>query len=262
MSPASGFFNSGQSVQITATPNIGLIFNGWTGSGTGSYTGSDNPATVTVNGPTTETAAFVVAPAKLQFTASTYGVTEGVTQANIAVERTGDSSVAGTVDFGTTDNTAHQNKDYTLAGGTLSFAAGEMSKNFSVLITDNAYVDGNRSVTITLSNATGGVTLGTLTTAFLTITDNDSQTPTSNPLDNPDALFFVRQQYSDFLGREPDPGGLAYWAEQVSSCGSNVACIVSRRVGASAAFFVENEFQRTCSVVNRIHRAAHGTVPG
>ncbi len=58
VSPPSGFFNAGQVVSISATPNAGFTFNGWTGSGTGSYTGANNPASVTMNGPITETAAF------------------------------------------------------------------------------------------------------------------------------------------------------------------------------------------------------------
>jgi len=52
-------------VTLTATaPSVGAgeqyVFNGWTGSGTGSYTGTANPATnlVTMNGPITETASW------------------------------------------------------------------------------------------------------------------------------------------------------------------------------------------------------------
>jgi Metallo-peptidase family M12B Reprolysin-like/Divergent InlB B-repeat domain/FG-GAP-like repeat len=58
VSPSSNWFNSGQSVPITATPNGGFGFSGWTGSGTGSFTGSSNPASVTMNGPITESASF------------------------------------------------------------------------------------------------------------------------------------------------------------------------------------------------------------
>lgn len=61
VSPSSGFFNSGQSVQITATPNSGFSFTGWTGAGSGSFNGSANPATVTMNGPITQTAGFKTA---------------------------------------------------------------------------------------------------------------------------------------------------------------------------------------------------------
>ena len=61
VSPASGWFDSGQSVQIQATPNLGYGFTGWTGSGTGSYTGTNNPRTITMNAPITESAGFASA---------------------------------------------------------------------------------------------------------------------------------------------------------------------------------------------------------
>ena len=57
-SPPNGFFNSGQIVQISAIPSNGFSFSGWTGSGNGSFSGSANPTSVTMNGPITQTAAF------------------------------------------------------------------------------------------------------------------------------------------------------------------------------------------------------------
>lgn len=66
-----------------------------------------------------------------------------------------------------------------------------------------------------------------------------------------DSDFFVSEQYVDFLGRFPDQGGFDYWTSQITSCGSNAACVYSRRVGVSAAFFVEAEFQRTGSFIYR-----------
>ena len=35
--------------------------------------------------------------------------------------------------------------------------------------------------------------------------------------------FFVRQQYLDFLNREPDTAGLAFWVNKIDSCGGNAA---------------------------------------
>ena len=58
VSPASGWRNGGAAVSITATPASGHSFSSWTGSGTGSYTGSTNPGSITMGGPITETAAF------------------------------------------------------------------------------------------------------------------------------------------------------------------------------------------------------------
>lgn len=56
--PPSGWFDAGASVSINATPDAGFGFNGWTGTGSGSYTGWNNAASVTMNAPITETPAF------------------------------------------------------------------------------------------------------------------------------------------------------------------------------------------------------------
>jgi len=48
-----------QSVSIRATANGGYSFAGWTGSGSGSYSGLNNPANVTMNGPISEAAVYV-----------------------------------------------------------------------------------------------------------------------------------------------------------------------------------------------------------
>jgi len=90
----------------------------------------------------------------------------------------------------------------------------------------------------------------------------------ANPID--DAQTFVRQHYLDFLNREPDSGGRAYWTEQITGnssntpapCGAgNAACLLSRRISASAAFFIENEFQQTGSYVYRMYTTTLGRKP-
>ena len=47
--------------------------------------------------------------------------------------------------------------------------------------------------------------------------------PVINPLDM--AGFFVRQQYLDFLGREPDESGFNFWSDQILSCGSTLPAV-------------------------------------
>jgi hypothetical protein len=65
VSPASGYQQAGSQVQISASASCpagrsGYIFSGWSGSGaSGKYTGSNNPATVTMNGAITESASFI-----------------------------------------------------------------------------------------------------------------------------------------------------------------------------------------------------------
>lgn len=83
---------------------------------------------------------------------------------------------------------------------------------------------------------------------------------TANPID--DAQFFVRQQYLDFLNREPDSAGLAFWTNQITSCGTNQACIEVKRVNVSAAFFVSIEFQETGYLVYRMYKSAYGNIAG
>jgi hypothetical protein len=58
VSPSSGNYLTGNTVTITATPNTGFAFTGWTGTGTGSYTGLSNPANIVMNGNIGETASF------------------------------------------------------------------------------------------------------------------------------------------------------------------------------------------------------------
>ncbi len=82
VSPASFWTNSGENVTITAMPNTGYSFSNWLGSGPGSYSGNNSAASVTMEGPITETAAFQ--PAILGVSMSgitnvvmTYGTTPG-----------------------------------------------------------------------------------------------------------------------------------------------------------------------------------------
>ncbi|HKZ81765.1 MAG TPA: S8 family serine peptidase [Pyrinomonadaceae bacterium] len=78
-----------------------------------------------------------------------------------------------------------------------------------------------------------------------------------NPADNAD--FFVSQQYRDFLNREPDPSGLAFWSDEITSCPpGDQPCIDARRIRVADAFFFEPEFQQTGSYVFRLYRAAYG----
>ena len=56
--PTSGWRNSGAAISISAVPANGYSFTNWRGSGTGSYSGTNNPASITMGGPITEAATF------------------------------------------------------------------------------------------------------------------------------------------------------------------------------------------------------------
>jgi hypothetical protein len=78
----------------------------------------------------------------------------------------------------------------------------------------------------------------------------------SNPVDY--AQFMVRQHYVDFLGREPDEAGRAFWTDQITQCGADSACVASARINVSAAYFLSIEFQQTGYLVYRLYRASYG----
>jgi len=81
----------------------------------------------------------------------------------------------------------------------------------------------------------------------------------SNPLDTPE--YFVRQQYVDILGREPDEGGFNYWSNEITACGGDSACTDRRRREVAAAFFIEEEFKDTGSFIYDMYKGSLGRKP-
>src|SRR2546428_847524 len=79
-----------------------------------------------------------------------------------------------------------------------------------------------------------------------------------NPLDTTE--YFVRQQYLDFLGREPDEAGFNFWVNNIDSCGIDAGCRQLKRLDTSAAFFLSIEFQQTGYLVYRTYESAYGNL--
>lgn len=196
----------------------------------------------------------------VQFQMSQFNVVENVQTATLTVTRSGDTSTQASVDYATANGSATQKGDYQVAFGRVTFNAGETSKTFPVAIVDDSFQEGTESFSVNLSNPIG-TTMGAISVAQVSISDNDVSTG-SNPLDNANAVFFVRQHYLDFLNREPDAGGLAFWTNQITSCGSDAPCIEIRRINVSAAFFLSIEFQETGYLAYKMYKAAFGNLPG
>lgn len=85
-----------------------------------------------------------------------------------------------TVDITYTDDTAVRLTDYLVVTSTATILAGDTSVQVPIDIPDNSEFDGNRSCTVTISNATpapgnpiGGATLGPRTSAVVTIADDE-----------------------------------------------------------------------------------------
>jgi hypothetical protein len=96
------------------------------------------------------------------------------------------------------------------------------------------------------------------TTTAPHITINAGASPIPNQIDG--TGFFVRQQYLDFLNREPDATGLQFWTNNIDQCGSDANCIAVQRINGSAAFFLSIEFQQTGYLVYRTYKAAYGNL--
>ncbi|HJQ33906.1 MAG TPA: TIGR03118 family protein [Pyrinomonadaceae bacterium] len=178
--------------------------------------------------------------------ASGFFVSEGAGHADITVTRTGDASGTATVNYATYDGSATQKSDYEIALGKLTFNPGETQKTFRVLIVnDNAFAGGSSvDLNLVLSNPTGAG-LGNPHDALLSISDDEGDTPRQPPNASDDTQFFVRQQYFDFLNREPDASGFNFWVNSIESCGADAQCREVKRTHVSAAFFLSIEFQRT-----------------
>ncbi|HEY9282486.1 MAG TPA: DUF4214 domain-containing protein, partial [Pyrinomonadaceae bacterium] len=220
----------------------------------------------------------VVADPVVQFSAAGATVGESVGRATLTVTRTGSAVGAAAVDYQTSDSdtftvgcadsagaqgSAFARCDFATAVGTVTFAPGETSKAVTVPIIDDAHSEGNETFRLRLSNA-AGTSLGSITVTTVTITDNDAAAvPNPVVFSHP---FFVRQQYLDFLSREPDAGGLAAWLNVLNTCPNvnappGVPSGCDRIHVSGEGFFRSNEFRLKASYAFRFYRAAFGRLP-
>ncbi len=210
----------------------------------------------------------------LQFSTANYTVGESDGQATITVTRTNDTSGAATVDYRTADSdtftvgcadtvnnrgAAFGRCDFATTLDTLRFAAGEASKTFVVPIINDVHVEGNETFQVVLSNPTGAA-LGLQTTATVTITDNDVAGQANPIFQTP---FFVRQQYLDFLAREPEVR--EPWSGILNGCPDvNTGPAVPSgcdRINVSGSFFGSPEFRDKGVYVIVFYRVAFNRLP-
>ena len=200
----------------------------------------------------------VIPPNTVQFNAATANVSEtldATTKVDLVVARTGTTTGEASVDYVSSDGTANDRSDYLAIRGTLHFAANETSKTITAFIVDDRLGEGPENFNVTLSNPVG-CTLGSAAAVVVTINSNEAVNglnPVNEASFNSD--FFVRQHYIDFLNREADPVGLAFWKNQIDECLSP-ECREIRKINVSAAFFLSIEFQQTGYLVYKANQAA------
>jgi hypothetical protein len=139
----------------------------------------------------------------LQFAAPALSVQETQAFASIVVSRIGGVASAVTVDYVTSDGTAQAGQDYGETTGTLTFGVGDRTKTILVPLLSDRLVEGNETFVVTLSNPTGGATLGTPTQTVVTVADDDNggvikfssaTYRVQEPLDTPSTLVTITVQ--------------------------------------------------------------------
>ncbi len=143
-----------------------------------------------------------------------YTVDETAGSATISVARTGGNGGSAAVDYAATAGTATAGSDFTPTSGTLEFAAGQTLRAFPVPITNDPADEEPETVTLTLANATGNSTLGTRSTAVLTIHDDD-QPPTGYDAWAANPANGLIPGVNDGPEQDPDADGLCNLLEYV-----------------------------------------------
>lgn len=116
-------------------------------------------------------------PGAVQFTAATLSVGEGTANAQLTITRPGASGavLAASIVCTPSNGTATGGSDFTAGARTITWAANDASnKTCSIPITDDSTYEGNETFTATLSNPTGGMTLGAPLALTVTIIENDT----------------------------------------------------------------------------------------
>ncbi|HVZ42985.1 MAG TPA: Calx-beta domain-containing protein, partial [Ramlibacter sp.] len=115
-----------------------------------------NASSGTISTPTA-TGTIVDNDAAAEFSISNASIAEGGVL-TFTVTRSSDSQDAQTVNYATQTGTASL-ADFTAKSGTLTFAQGELTKTVTVQTTADSIFEGNESMTVVLSDATGGATV-------------------------------------------------------------------------------------------------------
>jgi Calx-beta domain/FG-GAP-like repeat/Domain of unknown function (DUF4214) len=249
------FFTSGQ---CTVNGNTVHIIGAGLCTITASQAGNNNfnPA------PDVDQGFTITSSTVVTLSQANYNVNESTGFVTITVNRTGDLSFPISVNYATEDTgsfdcsilnsgLASSRCDFGLTLGTLIFAPTETQKTFIIPITQDSHTEGPEMFTVNLSKS--DATLGEPSSATVTITDGTTPLP-SNASDDTEA--FVRQQYRDFLNREADPAGLAFWTAEINNCTPKPQCTAIMRINTSAAFFLSIEFQTTGNLVRSCYVAA------
>jgi YD repeat-containing protein len=200
-SPA-GYYNSGTSVQLTASANAGYQFSDWTGG----LSGSTNPQSIVMNAAESVTANFGTIGSTCSFT---------LTPTSASLPPTGTSTVetcpnnSGQPNCGVTPETP---QSFTVTPSAACGAWTATSSNPEFLqITSGAAGSGAGTVAFVLLNNTHN---GQQDDSITVASGAASATYSVTEAGSGDSQVYreVYALYEQLLGRDPDPAGFAFWS--------------------------------------------------
>lgn len=133
------------------------------------------PATIALSGTG---AALPLQPGSVQFAAAASTAPENGGPVTLTLTRTGGTDGAVGVSVVSGGGSAAPGADYTAISTTVTWAPGDgAAKTVSLPVLDDSIDEPDETVTITLSNATGGATIGAVASTTVTIVDDDAPPP-------------------------------------------------------------------------------------
>jgi trimeric autotransporter adhesin len=113
-------------------------------------------------------------PGSLQFSASSISVDENGGTATLTITRTGGTAGAVSATVASSDGSATAGHDYSATSTSVTFAAGDATvQSVTIPIADDGAAEADETLSVTLSEPTGGASLGANGAATLTILDDD-----------------------------------------------------------------------------------------
>ncbi len=138
------------------------------------------PANTTLGAPDVATLSILDDdPPSVGFSNATYSVSENAGSATISVQLTKVYAQTVFVDYATSNGSALAVSDYAATNGTVVFAPGQTSKTFPVTLFNDTSVEANETINLGLSSVVNG-TAGTITSAVLTVIDDDTPPATGS----------------------------------------------------------------------------------
>lgn len=137
--------------------------------------GSPSTTTVTIQNDD-------IASGVLKLSAASYSVSEGGGSIVVGIDRVDGSTGAVSATLATQNGVATAGQDFTAVNTTVSFANNDSTrKTISIPILDDALNEPDEAFTVTLSSPTGGASIGTPSSATITIAASDTPPPPPGP---------------------------------------------------------------------------------